>query len=154
MKPFRPSVRPRARTIRVRLGVALALALAPVLILSAIQSGLNFQREGTDQKNDLLAAAQRSAAGARARIAASEILLQTLAPGSIGLECAQRLSEIKGRIPGYANLIRFDAAGRVACAAAGAPADPRRATEPWFAALAKGRPIVVTSAGGVAYARE
>ena len=55
------------------------------------------------------------------------MLLQTLGPGSVGLECAQRLAEVTGRIPGYENLIRFDAAGRVACSAADTPADPARA---------------------------
>ncbi|HEY5289507.1 MAG TPA: sensor histidine kinase, partial [Caulobacteraceae bacterium] len=93
-----------------------------------------------------------SAATVRARIASAEVLLQTLAPGSVGFQCAPTLAEIKTRIPGYDNLIRFDAAGRVACAAADAPADPERATRPWFAALAAGQPIAVTSQGGVAYA--
>jgi len=44
------------------------------------------------------------------------MLLQTLAPGSVGFQCAQRLSEIEARLKGYENLIRFDASGRFACA--------------------------------------
>lgn len=146
--------RKRPRTIRVRLGFALALALAPVLVLSVLQSTLSFQRETRDQRADLVAAAQRSAATARARIEAGEVLLQTLAPGSMGFECAQRLAEIKGRIPGYANLIRFDSIGRVACAAASVPADAQRRARPWFRSLATGTPMVVTSAPGALYAGE
>ena len=154
VKTPRPAARGRAKSIRLRLGFALAVALVPVLVLSAIQSALSFQREADEQKTELLAAAERSAAGAKARISASEILLDTLAPGSIGFQCAQRLSEIRSRVPGYANLIRFDANGRLECAAASAPADPQRNRAAWFLALAKGKPLVVTSGAGVPYANE
>jgi two-component sensor histidine kinase len=138
--------------VRARLGLALVLALAPVLIVAAIQSSIAARRETQQHQAELAAAAERSAATARARIAAAEVLLQTLTPGSVGLQCATRLAEVKARIPGYDNLIRFDDQGRVACAAAGAPDDPQRASRPWFAALKAGAPITVTSQGGVAYA--
>jgi two-component sensor histidine kinase/predicted FMN-binding regulatory protein PaiB len=138
--------------VRARLGLALVLALAPVLIVGAIEASLSAQRDAREHQAELAAAAERSAATARARIAAAEVLLQTLTPGSVGYQCATRLAEIKNRIPGYDNLIRFDEQGRVSCSAAGAPADPVRATRPWFAALANGAPITVTSQGGVPYA--
>jgi len=138
-------------SIRVRLAFALALALAPVLILGAVETARNFERERQGQRAELVDAAERSAATARARIAAAEVLLQTLAPGSVGLQCAARLAEIKGRIPGYANLIRFDSIGRVACAADSVPADPGRRARPWFRALANDDPVVVTSDAGVGY---
>lgn len=146
--------RREATTIRVRLGVALAFALLPVLALSVLQSTLSFQRETRDQRADLVDAAQRSAATARARIEAGQVLLQTLAPGSVGFQCAPRLAEIKDRIAGYANLIRFDAIGRVACAAASVPPDVERRDRPWFRALAAGAPMVVTSAPGAVYASD
>ena len=141
-------------SIRVRLGLALAVALLPVLILSAFQSVLDFQREAHAQRDMLAAAAERSAATARARIEAADVLLETLAPGSVGFQCAQRLAEVRGRIPGYANLIRFDTIGRVACAAATAPADPARRDRPWFRELSQGQPVVVASDPGVGYANE
>ncbi len=145
----------RRTTIRVRLGLVLAAALAPVLLLSTAQSALTFQHELQMQRSALVGAAERSAATVNARMAAAEVLLQTLAPESIGFQCAPRLQDVMARVPGYANLIRFDAIGRVACAAAGAPADPDRRNRPWFAALAAGTPRVVTSdTGGVPYARE
>jgi two-component sensor histidine kinase len=134
------------------LALALILALAPVLIVGALESAISARRDALEHQNELVSAAERSAATARARIAAAEILLQTLAPGSMGFQCAPRLAEIKNRIPGYDNLIRFDALGRVSCAAGGAPADPGRATRPWFAALAAGQPITVTSQAGAPYA--
>jgi two-component sensor histidine kinase len=136
----------------VRLALALVLALAPVLIVGGIQSTIAAGRERREHQSELAGAAERSAATARARIAAAEVLLQTLAPGSMGFQCAPRLAEIKGRIPGYDNLIRFDSIGRVACAAAGAPADPDRRSRPWFADLVAGEPITVTSQAGVPYA--
>ncbi len=152
--PTRPE-RPRTPiSIRVRLGVALAIALLPVLILSGVQSGLEFQREARGQRDMLAAAAERSAATARARIEAADALLETLAPASLGFQCAQRLSEVRGRIPGYANLIRFDSIGRVACAAATAPPDAARRDRAWFRQLAQGGPVVVASDPGVRYADE
>ncbi len=138
-------------TIRVRLGIALSLALAPVLILSVAQSALNYRLETRDRKAELAGAAERSAASVRARILSGAVLLQTLAPGSIGVECAQRLAEIRRRVGGYANLIRFDPTGRVACAAANAPSDPARAERPWFKALAEGEAMTVSAVPGARY---
>jgi len=120
-----------ATPVRARLTLALVLGLAPVLIVGAIQSDIASQREAHARQAELADAAERSAATARARIAAAEVLLQTLAPGSVGYQCATRLAEIKSRIPDYDNLIRFDSIGRVACS---------------------GAPITVTSQGGAPYA--
>ena len=142
----------RQTSIRVRLGLAITAALAPVLILASAQSMLQFQRESRARASELASAAERSAATARARIAAGEVLLQTLAPASVGFQCATRLAEIKDRVPGYENLIRFDSIGRVACAAAGAPADPDRRRRPWFTALAAGAPLSISSDAGAQYA--
>jgi len=47
-------------TIRLRLGLALALALLPVLALGAAQSVLAFRHDAREQRNNLLAAAERS----------------------------------------------------------------------------------------------
>jgi two-component sensor histidine kinase len=143
-----------AISIRVRLGLALAIALLPVLALSAVQSVLNFRREAAAQQTSLAAAAERSAATARARIESAEVLMETVAPGSVGFQCAPRLIDLKRRIKGYANLIRFDAIGRVACAADSAPADPLRRTRSWFTALQGGKPVVAVSDAGVPYASE
>jgi two-component sensor histidine kinase len=139
-------------TIRVRLGIALSLALAPVLILSVAQSAINYRLEARDRRAELVGAAERSAASVRARILSGAVLLQTLAPGSVGLQCAQRLADIRRNIPGYANLIRFDSIGRVACAAATVPPDPGRRDRPWFRALADGAEMAVSATPGARYA--
>jgi two-component sensor histidine kinase len=141
-------------TIRVRLTAALAAALLPVLLLGILQSAMAFNRERTNLQRNLGFAAERSAATARARMEAADILLQTLAPGSVGFQCAQRLAEVTQRIPGYANLIRFDSRGRVACAAGDVPADEQRAMRPWFQQLATGQPLVITRDPGSPYAQE
>ena len=148
--------RPKAslRTIRIRLTAALAVALLPVLLLGILQSAIAFNREDASLKDNLAAAAQRSAAAARARLESADILLQTLAPGSVGFQCAQRLAQVAGRLPGYSNLIRFDRNGRVACAAGGVPNDPQRATRPWFRDLANGDDLVITRDTGDPYASE
>jgi len=134
--------------IRARLGLTLVLALLPVLLLSVVQAVLAFQGQAQAQRTRLTTAAVESAAVARARIEAAEVLLQTLAPGSVGFECAQRLSEVETRLKGYENLIRFGPDGRLACAAGSVPADPLRVERPWFRALAEGAPLVVTSNPG------
>ncbi|HEX2559165.1 sensor histidine kinase [Phenylobacterium sp.] len=141
-------------TIRVRLITALAVALLPVLALGGVQSALAFNREDQNLRESLAFAAERSAATARARMESADILLHTLAGGSVGFQCAQRLAQVAERVPGYLNLIRFDSAGRVACAAAGVPADPGRASRDWFRQLQAGDDLVITRAPGAAYARE
>ncbi|HEY1928438.1 MAG TPA: histidine kinase dimerization/phosphoacceptor domain -containing protein [Caulobacteraceae bacterium] len=138
----------------MRLGIALTLALAPVLVLSVAQSALNYRLEMRDRKAELVGAAERSASSIRARILSGAVLLQTIAPGSMGFDCAQRLAEIRTRIPGYQNLIRFDSIGRVACAAATAPPDPARRYRPWFRDLAQGGDMTITALPGVRYASE
>jgi len=150
------SGRPKASlsTIRVRLTAALALALLPILLLGVLQSVIAFHREDASLKENLAAAAQRSAASARARLESTDILLETLAPGSVGFQCAQRLAQVTERIPGYANLIRFDRNGRVACAAGGVPPDPGRTERPWFRKLAGGDPLVVVRDTGQVYPGE
>lgn len=143
-----------AGTIRVRLGLALAAALLPVLLIGVLQSVLAFRTEGATRRQSLELAAGRSAAIARARIEAAGVLLQTLGPGSVGLECARRLDAVKARLPGYANLIRFSSDGRVSCAAATTPRDPERAQRGWFLDLAAGAHLAVAPTPGAVYAGE
>ncbi|MBI1198795.1 MAG: sensor histidine kinase [Phenylobacterium sp.] len=141
-------------TIRVRLIAALAAALLPVLILGALQSAIGFQREGRELRQNLGFAAERSAATARARMESADVLLQTLAPGAVGFQCAQRLAQVASRIPGYLNLIRFDRLGRVVCAAGPVPADAARLQRAWFRQLAGGDDFAVTRDPGSTYADE
>ncbi|MGA0605646.1 sensor histidine kinase [Phenylobacterium sp. VNQ135] len=147
-----PSASPS--TIRVRLIAALAAALLPVLMLGVLQSVIGFQREGRILRENLGFAAERSAATARARMESADVLLQTLAPGAVGFQCAQRLAQVKARIPGYVNLIRFDRQGRVVCAAGDVPPDTQRASRAWFQRLAAGEDLAITRDPGSAYARE
>ncbi len=143
-----------AGSIRVRLAGALFLALLPVLILGVLQSVFAFKAEADSRRQSLELAAGRSAAIAHARIEAAGVLLQTLGPGSVGLECVHRLDTVKQRLPGYANLIRFDRYGRVSCAAGTTPPDPQRTERPWFKRLGSGAYMVVASVPGVSYADE
>jgi two-component sensor histidine kinase len=109
-----------------------------------MQSAIGFNREGAALRQNLVFAAERSAATARSRMEGADILLQTLAPGAIGSQCGERLAEVARRTPGYVNLVRFDRRGRVACAAGGVPEDPQRTERPWFQRLAKGDQLVIT----------
>jgi two-component sensor histidine kinase len=140
--------------IRVRLAAALAVALLPVLIIGAVQALIAVRVEAQTRQEVLILSAQRAAATARARIDAAQVLLQTLGPRTIGLECAQRLSDVTQRVPGYVNLIRFDRFGRVMCASASVPADPARENRDWFVRLRNGDDATATAAPGAAYAAE
>ena len=113
-------------TIRFRLGAALAIALLPVLILGVVQSISAFNKDEAVRQAALVAAAERSAATAEARVESSAVLLETISAQAVGLQCSQRLSEVLEQLPGYHNLIRFDAIGRVSCTPGGAPNDPER----------------------------
>lgn len=154
MRPFTRRGAEAVTSIRVRLAAALVVALLPVLLLGGLQSLFAFRAEADLRRQSLELAAGRSAAIAHARIAAAGVLLQTLGPGSVGLECAQRLADVRARLPGYANLVRFDARGRVACAAATTPPDPARVSRAWFRELGAGSDLVVASAPGAIYATE
>ncbi len=133
-------------TIRVRLGAAIAIALLPVLLLGAGQAGLAFQKYAEEQRINLTLAAERSAATARARMEAAGVLLQTLTPAAIGYQCSQGLNQVVQAFPGYDNLARFNAIGRIACATADVPADPDRRNSAWFARLRAGERRVVLRA--------
>lgn len=141
-------------TIRVRLTAALAAALLPVLLLGIAQSAIAFNRERVTLRQNLGFAAERSAATARTRMEGAAILLQTLAPGAIGYQCAARLGEVARGIPGYTNLIRFDRRGRVECAAGDVPVDETRDRRPWFQRLEHGDKLVISRDPGSAYATE
>ena len=113
-------------TIRVRLTAALAAALLPVLLLGVAAVGASPSTASAwTLRQNLGFAAERSAATARAphgrrRHPAADAGARRRSASS----APQRLAEVARRIPGYANLIRFDRRGRVACAAGDVPADP------------------------------
>jgi two-component sensor histidine kinase len=133
-------------TIRFRLGLALAITLLPVLALGVAQSVLAFSKDAESREAGLVMAAERSAATARASVESGAILLDTLAPQAVGLQCAERLTQVAARVPGYVNLIRFDRIGRVNCAAASVPEDPTRVGSEWFQQLMRGDHLVVAQA--------
>jgi len=134
-------------SIRSRLGIALCLALAPLLLLGAAQAGLSFRKEAETQRLTLALAAERGAATARARMASAQVLIETLAPEAVGYQCVQRLSELSHRLAGYENLIRYDAQGRVTCAAASVGGGVAGASpDDWFSGLRAGRTSLVVPA--------
>ncbi len=138
---------PGQPTIRVRLGVAMAVALLPVLLLGAVQSGISFYKEGQDRRASLVAATARSVSAARARLDSAAVILQTVTPGTVGVQCAPRLRELMARTPGVSNMVRLDRLGRVSCAAdsvVGSRTD-RRAAD-WFRKLQAGQPWVMEAA--------
>ena len=137
------SAPPGPLTIRVRLATALAVALAPVLLLGMIQAAVAFHHDDQERRVALASAAERSAEAARARIDSAVVMLQTIAPATVGFDCSARLSEMMARSPGFANLARFDRDARVACAAASVRANPNRAQLSWFKRLQGGEQTVV-----------
>ena len=138
---------PRRLSIRFRLALALALGLTPILMLGALQANNNFRRDAVVRRQNLILAAQRGAVGARIRMEGAVGLLETLTPQTAGLDCSQRLADRLTHLHGYSNLVRYNAIGRVQCAAADVAADPSRRSSAWFQALRRGAPLVVARDG-------
>jgi two-component sensor histidine kinase len=139
-------------SVRFRLGMAVAIALSPILALGAFQAGVAFNHDAQARRTDLTQAALRSAAGARARIQAATVLLESLSPATVGLECAPRLGQLLDHTQGYQNFIRFNAEGRVQCAATGVRQGAPVASQPWFTRLKTGDGVTVASAPRGLYA--
>ncbi len=137
---------PGQPTIRVRLGVAMAIALLPVLLLGAMQSAISFYKEGQDRRASLVAATARSVSAARARLDSAVVILETVTPGTVGVQCAPRLRELMQRTPGVSNMVRLDRLGRVSCAADSVLGTSDRRRTAWFRTLEHGQPWVMEAA--------
>ena len=136
---------PGPLSIRVRLGVAIAIALLPVLMLGVAQSTIAFHKEAQERRASLGAAADRSVAAARARLDSAIVVLETVSPETVGLQCAPRLRELMARTPGMLNMVRLDRSGQVVCAAdsvRGVAGDQPN----WFRRLAAGERSVMEAA--------
>ena len=138
-------------TIRVRLGVATAIALLPVLLLGAAQSTIAFHKESQERRSSLAAAGERSVAETRARLDSAIVVLETISPETVGVQCAPRLQELMNRTTGVLNLVRLDRIGRVDCAAASVTGDRSRAQASWFQRLAAGERSVMDAAPSTGY---
>lgn len=136
----------RAQGIRFRLAAALALALAPILVLSAIQSRAAYRAQVEDTRVDLTLAAQRSAAGARARLDGAVVLLEAMRPETFSIFCADRLNMLVRRMPEYEALVRLGRTGRVLCASGSTPPAQSTAEADWFVRLREGEHMVVARA--------
>ena len=124
----------------------MAIALLPVLLLGVAQSTISFHKEGQERRASLMAAADRSVAAARGRLDGAIVVLETVTPETVGVECAPRLRELMARSPGMLNMVRLDRAGRVACAADSVMGDAGGARASWFKRLASGERSVMEAA--------
>ncbi len=131
-----------AATLRTRLGRALLLALIPVLLLGFAAAVSGYRDEADDRRALLGLTAQRSAAEARARLESGASILSVVAAETGSIDCAQRFRTVAERLRGYRNLVRYDAAQRVACASSTVREEFTRAIGPAFRALEAGAPVV------------
>jgi two-component sensor histidine kinase len=130
----------------------MAIALLPVLLLGAAQSAIAFNKEGVERRSNLIAAAERSVENARARLDSAIVVLQTVTPATVGVQCAPTLRTLMPRMPGVLNMVRLDRYGRVACAADSVLGDGQsRAAAPWFQRLKAGVPAVLDAAPAQGY---
>jgi two-component sensor histidine kinase len=145
---------PGPMTIRVRLGVATAIALLPVLLLGAAQSTISFHKESQERRASLAAAGERSVAATRARLDSAIVVLETISPETVGVQCAPRLRELMSRTQGVLNMVRLDQIGRVDCAAASVTGGRSRAQASWFRRLQAGERSVMDAAPTTGYVSE
>lgn len=137
---------PRFQGIRFRLGVAMAFALLPILLLGAIQSQAAFRADAEERRNDLVLAAERSAANAWTRLDSTLVLLEALRPESLGLYCESRLRALVDRLPGYDALLQFSPTGQVVCASKDVPPTLAATGADWFDRLRGGEDMAVVRA--------
>jgi two-component sensor histidine kinase len=131
--------------------LAVALALSPILVLGAFQAWLSFDHDARHRRFELTQAAVRSAASARAQMRAAAVLMQSVSPATVGLECAPRLAQLLELTDGYLNFVRFNAQGRVQCAAASVRSGAVD-RQPWFEQLKTGAPVAIAGAPSGLYA--
>lgn len=145
----------RTRTaFRARLAGILAAGFVPVLVLGALQSLLILKSQALAQRSEMTGVAQRSAADVGVRLAASKTLLTTLVPSTSGAGCERNLADMRTHIPISANLMRFDSAGKVVCAAQPLPVDSERAGRSWSVAIGAGAAQSIAVAPAELYAAE
>jgi two-component sensor histidine kinase len=132
-------------TIRRRLGLALAAALMPVLALGGLQTWASFREDTAQRRSALIAEAEKASLLARARLENSAVLLEAMAPDTLGVTCAPRLRAVRDKLDGYHNLIRFTRAGRISCAADSVPISFAGGTQPWFKAIAGGDRLAIAN---------
>jgi len=153
--PGSGTAQPRFQGIRFRLGLALAIALLPILVLGAVQTRTAFQAQDTDRRRDLQQAAERTAAGAKARLDSTSMLLQVLRPETQETFCEPRLSALVEQMDGLDGLARLAADGQSVCASQGlnasAPASlTQTADSTWFQRLRAGEKTVLARAPATA----
>ncbi len=143
---------PWSMSVRFRLGLAVAIALSPILALGVLQAVVGYSQVSHNRREDLTQAALRSAAVARARLHVASVLLENVSPATMGVECAPRLTQLLDRSQGYQNFIRFNAEGRVQCAAAAVHVGASVTGQAWFDQLRRGKNMAVQSEPAGPYA--
>ena len=138
--------------MRFRLGLAVAVALSPILALGVLQAVVGYSQANQQKRDELTHAALRSASAAQARIHAAMVLLENVSPATMGVECAPRLTQLLDRSQGYQNFIRFNAMGRVQCAAATVHPGESVTGQSWFDQLKHGETMAVQSEAAGLYA--
>jgi two-component sensor histidine kinase len=144
--------RPRRTSVRFRLGLAVAVALSPILALGVLQAVVGYSQANQQRRGELTQAALRSASAARARIRVATVLLENVSPATMGIECAPHLTQLLDRSQGWENFIRFNAEGRVRCAAAAVHPGDLVAGQSWFRQLQRGDSVAVQSEAAGLYA--
>lgn len=130
----------------------MAVALTPILALGLLQAVLSFNHDVSARQALLIEGAQRSAASARARMQAANVLLANVSLSTVGLACAPSLASLLNHTSGYDNFIRFNASGRVQCSAASTRPGPPVSQSAWFTKVQQGDSAVVDRAPHGLYA--
>ncbi|MGV8929675.1 MAG: sensor histidine kinase [Brevundimonas sp.] len=125
--------------------------MLPLLILGGFQTQTAFRVQDAERRDDLLRAADRTAARAKARLDSTGILLVALRPEALELFCEPRLSDLVERLEDLDGLVRLTATGAKACASSSVEEAPppwldEARTTPWFQRLRAGENTVLAHA--------
>ena len=133
--------------LRVRLLAVITLALVPMLVVSAFYTYARFEAASETQRELLAARAQLTAQSQRQVILGAGAMMSALAQQAPvrlgGALCARALAQAQADQPAYANVMRINAAGHVACSAQPLEGPVRFDEASWFiAARDTGRFVV------------
>lgn len=133
--------------LRVRLLAVITLALVPMLVVSAFYTYARFEAASETQRELLAARAQLTAQSQRQVILGAGAMMSALAQQAPvrlgGALCARALAQAQADQPAYANVMRINAAGHVACSAQPLESPVRFDEASWFiAARDTGRFVV------------
>lgn len=103
--------------MRLRLLLVLAIALMPFLLIGALQTVLDARTQRIERRDTLLLSADRAISRVEQYNSTAEQFLRLLSEEIGAGHCSEVHDRLQPRLLGLANVVSFDAGGRITCSA-------------------------------------